>query len=363
MMTSRYLIVATSLLAAGVAAAQPKPPPSGDKTDAKALMQSGVKLLEAKDYLGALAVFKDAYARFPSAKILLNIGTTQKLLNRNAEAANTYQRYLDAKDADPARRAEITQILGEIDKTVGKLEISSTPPDAEVQVNDEEWGPAATAKQWRVAPGPFKVRARREGFQAETKSAQISLGDKAAIVFQLTELPKQTPTTTTTVATRPTGGGDSVDTGVHTQAPVEEPRAMVGGLVSAHVDVIHGGSALLLGATVDVVDRLSVQGALMLGPGLVTSNDTTIPRAKVGGYVGATYAFMDGAFHPTVSAAMPIWASNGARFSVRAAGGFEYVANRHLALLLELGIERELNPETDIGKTVFVPALGATGRL
>src|SRR5262249_23249741 len=127
-MTRRHLIVAASLLVAGVASAQPKPPPpSGDKTDAKALMLSGVKLLEAKDYLGALAVFKDAYARFPSAKILLNIGTTQKLLNRNAEAANTYQRYLESKDADPARRTEITQILADIDKLVGKLEISSTP--------------------------------------------------------------------------------------------------------------------------------------------------------------------------------------------------------------------------------------------
>ena len=110
-MTRRHLIVAASLLVAGVASAQPKPPPSGDKTDAKALMLSGVKLLEAKDYLGALAVFKDAYARFPSAKILLNIGTTQKLLNRNAEAANTYQRYLESKDADPARRTEIERWL------------------------------------------------------------------------------------------------------------------------------------------------------------------------------------------------------------------------------------------------------------
>src|SRR5262247_3006086 len=122
---SRVLVVA-SLLAAPRAFAQQPPQPDPSKMDAKALMQTGVRLLEAKDYLGALAVFKDAYARFPSAKILLNIGTTQKLLNRNAEAANTYQRYLDSKDADPARRAEITQILADIDKVVGRLEISVT---------------------------------------------------------------------------------------------------------------------------------------------------------------------------------------------------------------------------------------------
>jgi hypothetical protein len=356
-----HLIAATSVLVAQAAFAQPKP--GVDKTDAKALMQSGVKLLEAKDYLGALAVFKDAYSRFPSAKILLNIGTTQKLLGRNADAANAYQRYLDAKDTDPARRNEITSILADIDKTIGKLEISSTPPDAEIQVNDDDWGPATATHQWRVQPGPFSVRARRDGYQAETKSAQISPGDKAAIVFQLTELKKeQTAAATTTVATRPSGD-DHVDTGVHTQTEVEPPRSMVGALVSAHVDVVHGGTGVLLGATGDVVDRLSIQGALMLGPGLVTSNDTTIPRAKYGGYIGATYSFMDGAFHPTASVAMPVWSSNGARFSVRAAGGFEYIANRHLAILLELGIEEVLNPESDIRKALFVPAIGATGRL
>jgi len=255
-MIRRNLIAAASLLVAQVAFAQPKP--GGDKTDAKALMSSGVKLLEAKDYLGALAVFKDAYSRFPSSKILINIGTTQKLLGRNADAANTYQRYLDAKDTDPARRGEITQILAEIDKTVGKLEISSTPPDAEIQVNDDDWSPAAATRQWRVQAGPFSVRARRDGFQAETKSAQISPGDKAAIVFQLTELKKDpTTNTTTTVATRPIGD-DHVDTGVHNQAEVEGPRSMVGALVSAHVDVVHGGGGILLGATGDVVDRLIV---------------------------------------------------------------------------------------------------------
>jgi len=57
--------------------------PADNKVDAQSLMQSGVKLLEAKDYLGALAVFKTAYERFPSTKILLNIGTTLKYLDRD----------------------------------------------------------------------------------------------------------------------------------------------------------------------------------------------------------------------------------------------------------------------------------------
>ena len=91
---------------AQVAIAQPQQP--AGKVDAKALMQSGLKLFEAKDYLGALAVFNDAYKRLPSAKILLNIGTTEVLLERKADAANSYQRYLDSPDADPAKKPDVT---------------------------------------------------------------------------------------------------------------------------------------------------------------------------------------------------------------------------------------------------------------
>jgi hypothetical protein len=337
----------------GVAVAQPK---GGDKVDAKALMQSGVKLLEAKDYLGALAVFRDAYARFPSAKILLNIGTTLKLLNRNAEAANTYQRYLDAKDADAGRRGEIAGILADIDKTVGVLQIGATPSDAEIQVNDEpDWVPAASAKVWRIAPGKFSVRARKDGFQGETKSAQIAPGEKASLVFVLSELPK--PETKPTIITVP------VDNGVRGQLEPDVPRARVGALVAAHVDVAHGGSAVLVGATGDVTDRICVHGAVMFGPGLVASSDTDIARPKFGGYLGASYAFLDGSIRPLVAAGMPVFASNGPRYAVRGAAGVEYVANRHVALILELGLEENLNPENDIKKTLFVPSVGASGRL
>src|ERR1700704_4809066 len=99
----RYVLAI--LLVANVAAAQP----TGGKGDAKSLMQTGAHLLEAKDYIGALAAFKAGYAQFPSAKFLLNMGTTQKLLDRKADAANSYQRYLDSADTDPAKHDEVTQ--------------------------------------------------------------------------------------------------------------------------------------------------------------------------------------------------------------------------------------------------------------
>src|SRR6188472_1581404 len=101
------ILVAVLVLVLAPVLASAQPANVGDRGDAKALVQTGVRLLDAKDYLGALATFKEAYSRYPSAKILLNIGTTLRLLGRDAEAANTYQRYLESKDADTARSIEV----------------------------------------------------------------------------------------------------------------------------------------------------------------------------------------------------------------------------------------------------------------
>src|SRR5512146_2802205 len=147
-MKRALLLFGVMVASTRLATAQTPPPqqPTG-KVDAKALMQSGLKLFDAKDYLGALAVFKDAYARFPSAKILLNIGTTQLLLDRKADAANSYQKYLESPDADPARKADVAAQIAELDKASGVLELAITPGDAEVQLGDE-WVPASSVKLW-----------------------------------------------------------------------------------------------------------------------------------------------------------------------------------------------------------------------
>ena len=341
----RGSLVVLGLAIARVAIAQPAPAPVPDteKGEAKQLMQLGVKLLKSQDYLGALAVFKDAYARFPSAKILLNIGTTLKLLDRNAEAANTYQRYLDSSDADPARRDEVVAEIAELDTHVGQLAISA-PPRAEIQVADEAWVSAATATKYRVAPGRYTLHARRTGDKPFEVSGDIAIGQVVPIAVDLVAIPKVAPTILRIHDASP-------------EAP-DEPRSRFALLLRSQFD-FKGGAAAFVGVSADVTDRLQLHGAGILGH-------------NFGGYVGASVALLTGTLRPIVCVGVPIFWNDGARVSGRAAGGLEIAANRHLAVIIELGVEHAFNPQTmiDIGgmprtivATSVIPAVAIAGRL
>jgi tetratricopeptide (TPR) repeat protein len=349
MRIARSLVVAICALGGGLAHAAPEvapvparpSPAASDKLDAKALMQSGLKLFAAKDFLGALAVFRTAYARFASAKILLNIGTTLTRLDRKAEAANVYQRYLDAPDADPAKRKDVKKALAELDAAVATIELTITPADAELQIDDDDWTPAGATTRVRVAAGPVTVRARHAAYQPGEQVVQATAGGKLAVTIALAEIPPPVIEAPRTIY---------VNTGLLTSPTVEPPRARLGAIALVHVDLSNAGGAGLVGITADVTARLQAQVAAILGP-------------SSGGYAGASFALIDGSLRPILSAGVPVFASHGARIALRGAAGLELALNRHLALIAELGVEYLTNPEADVARTLFVPAIGAAGRL
>ena len=338
-------ILAGMALVRSVAAqpAPPAPPPNDEKVDAKALMQLGVKLLKSQDYLGALAVFKDAYVRFPSAKILLNIGTTQKLLDRKSDAANTYQHYLDSSDADPERRPEVTGEIADLDKVLARLAITA-PADAELQIDSDEWLKPAQVKLYRVVPGKYTVRARHEGYKPFETSGEVAVGQQIAVSVELVLIPKeQTIVRVPQIVAR----------------EVEEPRSRFAAIAFGHFDLKNSGAAGFLGISADLTEQLAIDVAGILGP-------------NFGGYAGTRFAFLHGTVRPMIGAGMPVFFNNGARYSVRGSGGLEIVINRHFALLFEVGVEHDLNPATSIEvggvaksvtTTSIIPSFGATARL
>ena len=339
---ARLTVVAALLASTGaVVHAQPAPPSpqGGDKGDAKALMASGLKLFAAKDYLGALSVFQTAYARFPSGKILLNIGTTLLKLDRKAEAANAYQSYLDAPDSDPARKLEVTKVVAGLDVDVGRVEISVTPSDAELQLDKGEWIAAAKLARTRVAPGSFVVHARKPGFKPIEQTTTVAAGGTRTIALTLEP---------EVVATG--GGGVDADTGLIGRAETEGPPSKFGVLALAHVDVKNQGGAAIVGLAFDVMDRVQLQAAALLGP-------------SSGGYAGVAVALLTGRVRPVLVAGVPIFVASGARVGIRGAAGVELAFSRHISAVAELGVEHMFNPEASVTATLFIPAVGLIGRL
>lgn len=320
-------------LLGSIAAAQP----SGDKMDAKALMASGLKLYGQKDYLGALAMFKEAYERFPSSKILLNIGTTLKSLGRDVEAANAYQQFLDASDADEAKKPAVTKELAELDGKLAVVEIKAAP-GTEIQFGAEDWHPAGDLSRYRLAPGQVTLHARKAGYQPWEKALGLTTGAVLTVNIDLAAIPAPVvPATTTT-------------TGVRAEVTPEAPPSAWGAIAVAHVDFKYKGGAGVVGVTREVLAGLQVEAAAILGP-------------SSGGYIGGRYALLHGALHPVIAAGVPMFVASGARFGVRGAGGLEVDLTRHLAVVAEVGVEHMFNPQDDVAATLFIPALGALGRL
>jgi len=149
-----------------------------------------------------------------------------------------------------------------------------------------------------------------------------------------------------------------VDSGVRAD---NDTRSRIGVLAIAHIDVPLDdrprGGAALVGVTGDLTEQLHAQAALIIGP--TAETDVTLS----GSYVGASFSFLSGNLRPLVSAGLPVFFSNGARFAVRGAGGVEWQMNKHLSFIVELGLEYVINPEPMYKTNVFVPAIGASGRL
>src|SRR5262249_38100866 len=140
-------------------------PEDAAKKDAQALLTDGVALLASKKYEEALDKFLAAYDKFPSPKILLDIGSTLRDMGRLADAANTYERYLEDPSTGAERVGEVKQLLVDLDKQVGLLVVQVTPPGSDVSIDGGPWTTIGASLSTRIAPGTHVVRARKAGLE------------------------------------------------------------------------------------------------------------------------------------------------------------------------------------------------------
>lgn len=325
------------------------------RNEARALLQGGNKLLEQGDRAGALALFESAYARFPSPLILINIGTTLRDLDRPAEAANAYARFIAAPGEYTDRLPRIKKLLAELDRGVAQIVIESRPPDAEIAFGDSEtYVPIATLPKWRVPYGAAtRVRARKTGYRPRDTTVTPRKGSLTVVQFTMEALPPEPVAVPAPAPTPIAGDGTdgSTDLGARTSAGGGARFGLTG---RALIDGRGRGAAGSAGALVRVHRRVELIGAAIFArPGELT----------FGAYAGAHVELLDGPWRPRVVAGVPVMFDDGPRVSGRAALGLGWYAMPRFAIVLEVGGEYGFNPAGDIDTWQLTPTLGAEAHL
>jgi hypothetical protein len=172
----RHVAVAL-LVSIGITTSAPSVARADEKAAAQALLDEGNQLLGDGEYVPALERFRAAYAKFPSNKLLLNIGTTLRQLGRNAEAATTYEQYLRDPTADPKKADEARRILREIEALVGYVRVRVVAPsqDAAIDVTLDGHGLSVEVPV-RVDPGEHTVIVTTKGYPSAAKTLSIGAG-------------------------------------------------------------------------------------------------------------------------------------------------------------------------------------------
>jgi hypothetical protein len=305
--------------------------------DARALFAEGLQKMDGGDFVGALDRFRAAYARFPSVKILLNIGTMLRQLGRNAEAADAYDAYLRDPAADPAKRPEVEKLLRDLDARVAKLHVVVDDRAAIVRVDGKVVGQPGSVAQMRIEPGPHAVSAEREGAPPTVENVTAVAGQEASVTLHVV---------------LPAAGAPpaAVRDAPAEPAPTLSHRGQFGAVARADIDGLSAGVVPAFGLAYGIGDYVEVNTCALVG------------KSK-GVEPGVTVLFLRGAWKPRLSVAVPIFIVDGAQPGVRGAAGVQWDPVRHFGVFVDLGVAAFPSAPVGFQKVVFVPTIGVEPRL
>jgi hypothetical protein len=375
---------------------------------AQALMTEGVKQLQARAYDQALANFLEAYAKFPSPKILLNVASTLRDMGRLADAANTYQRYLSDPATGSERVAEVKDLLIRLDEQLTILTVRVSPRGSDISIDGGPFIAVGSSLVTRVRTGLHLVRIRKDsrdneltvnGFEGENKEVVTRVDAPAEPPRPAAEAPTvavkgPAPAGPAAVPDRVDGWLITGNTYGVSDAGSRERKVHGGrdGRVIAAIvpryDVSDDGEAIIAsdeGIESGVIGVLRIDGK---GRGFAGGLGIAVARGRfeleimglmsdqIGGFLGGRFRLLTGFFRPYVAVGVPVFlydhevteammTTTTRRIAVggRVAAGLELKINGHLSVQGDLGYEQFFFTELPFEDKVFVPTLGVIGRL
>ncbi len=173
------LVMALLLVAPALASA-------GAREDAAAKLDAGVAAFRSGRYEEALATFQDAYATYPSDKILFNIGMALGQLGREAAAAQAFDQFLQnvGTDSGDARAGAARSALDRLAARLGRLQFGEAAAAAALTVDGAPVILPAHRMLY-VKPGSHTVSAAAPGLVTRRIRVEVRAGEQRAVELEL----------------------------------------------------------------------------------------------------------------------------------------------------------------------------------
>ena len=117
--------------------------------------------------------------------VLYNIGEAEYQLQDYASALTTFERYLTEAGTQEGHRGEVESTMDVLRARVGHLTITTSPPGAEVTVDDQPIGRTPFDRSLLVSIGRRKVVASMAGRAPVSRYVDVAADDNAAVSLQL----------------------------------------------------------------------------------------------------------------------------------------------------------------------------------
>jgi hypothetical protein len=185
-------LFAACVVTGGLASARAEP---DARAEARAHYERGIGLAERSAYEEALAEFRRAYERSPHFAVLYNIGLCHVGLERPADAATAFRRYLaeGGGEIPPERRAEVEARLASIESRFAELTITADRAGTVVAVDGKEIGRTPLAHPVRVPAGVHEITATLDGVPVLNRRLELAEAERRTIDFAFAASPLASP--------------------------------------------------------------------------------------------------------------------------------------------------------------------------
>lgn len=155
----RRLLPAAALLAL-LAPSRPAPAQDRREAEAKREYRLGWSALQAGDYAEAYEHYKRSYELSPRPRTLFNLAVTEEKLGRFEDAMRHYAEFVaQAEPRDAEFKAQALERHAALERRLmGKLTVTSTPPGADVFVDDDAEPRGRTPVTLELLAGEHRVR-------------------------------------------------------------------------------------------------------------------------------------------------------------------------------------------------------------